>query len=64
MAYWFVKVVLTPVLRLLYRVKIEGRANVPADGPVIIAANHRSFLDSLFIPLVVGGRMAVVGKAE
>jgi len=58
------KGVLTPVLRGLYRVKVHGRGNVPDRGPVILAANHRSFLDSLFMPLVIGRRVTFVAKAE
>src|SRR6185436_6102865 len=50
--------------RGLYRVKVSGRANVPKTGPVILAANHRSFLDSLFLPLVIGRRVTFVAKAE
>lgn len=44
--------------------KIEGRDNVPRRGPVILAANHRSFLDSIFIPLAVSRRVTFVAKAE
>ncbi len=43
---------------------IEGRDNVPRRGPVILAANHRSFLDSIFIPLAVSRRVTFVAKAE
>jgi 1-acyl-sn-glycerol-3-phosphate acyltransferase len=64
MMYWVLKAVLTPVLRGLYRVRVHGRANVPAKGPLILAANHRSFLDSLFLPLVIGRRVTFVAKAE
>ncbi len=64
MAYWIIKAVLTPVLRLLYRVKVEGDDHVPERGPVILAANHRSFMDSLFLPLVIGRRVTFVAKAE
>ena len=62
--YWVIKAVLTPVVRLLVRVKIEGRVHVPKRGAVILAANHRSFLDSIFIPLVVHRRVTFVAKAE
>jgi len=63
-AYWVVKAVLTPVLRLLYRIRVEGRDGLPRDGPVILAANHRSFMDSLFLPLVIPRRVTFVAKAE
>jgi len=62
--YWVIKVVLTPVLRVLFRVRIEGRDQIPTHGPVILAANHLSFLDSIFIPLVLRRRVTFVAKAE
>jgi len=64
MLYWAMKVALTPVLRVTYRVRVEGRENLPKRGPVILAANHRSFLDSIFLPLVIGRRVTFVAKAE
>jgi 1-acyl-sn-glycerol-3-phosphate acyltransferase len=62
--YWVVKAVLTPILRVCYRIKVEGRENVPRHGPVILASNHRSFLDSVFLPLVLPRRVTFVAKAE
>lgn len=62
--YWALKGILTPLLRLLFRVRVEGRENVPAHGPVIVASNHLSFLDSIFIPLVLRRRVTFVAKAE
>ena len=64
MLYWVVKGVLTPVLGVSFRVKVEGRDNIPRRGPVILAANHRSFLDSIFIPSVIHRRVTFVAKAE
>ncbi len=64
MLYWVVKGVLTPILRVCFRVKVEGRENLPAHGPVILASNHRSFLDSIFLPLVLRRRVTFVAKAE
>ena len=62
--YWAMKIVLTPVLRLLYRVHGRRQEHVPSHGPVILAANHRSFLDSIFLPLVIRRRVTYVAKAE
>jgi 1-acyl-sn-glycerol-3-phosphate acyltransferase len=39
------------VLWLLYRVRVSGRENIPRTGPVLIVANHQSFLD----PPLIGG---------
>ncbi|HEX9683397.1 MAG TPA: lysophospholipid acyltransferase family protein [Acidimicrobiales bacterium] len=64
MAYWIVKWVLGTVLRFLYRVRVEGLEHVPAEGPVILASNHVSFCDSVFLPLVMRRRVTFVAKAE
>jgi 1-acyl-sn-glycerol-3-phosphate acyltransferase len=64
MAYWALKLILTPLLRLLYRVRTDGTACVPKAGPAILASNHQSFIDSLFIPLLVRRRVTFVAKAE
>jgi len=63
-AYWILKVILTPVFYLFWRVEVEGRDNVPARGPVVLAANHQSFCDSFFLPLVLRRRVTYVAKAE
>ncbi|MEV6844525.1 lysophospholipid acyltransferase family protein [Actinoplanes sp. NPDC051411] len=65
MFYWLLKyVVLGPLLRLLFRPDVQGLANVPAAGPVILACNHLSFSDSIFTPLLVARRVTFVAKAE
>ena len=63
--YWVFKGILKPLLMGLYSIKAEGRENVPKKGPAIIAANHLSFLDSFFIPLVVQRRkVTYLAKAD
>ena len=64
MVYRAVKLLLSPVFRLLWRVRVEGAEHVPPSGPVILAPNHVSFLDSFFMPLVVRRRVTFVAKAE
>jgi len=64
MTYWVLKVVLTPLLRFFYRVRTEGAEHLPASGPVILASNHLSFCDSIFLPLVLRRRVTFVAKAE
>jgi len=63
-AYWVLKAVLSPVFFLLFRVRVEGRRHVPRRGPAVLAANHRSFCDSFFLPLVLGRRVTFLAKAE
>ena len=57
-------VILGPWLRLIFRPQVEGRDNVPAEGPAIIASNHLSFSDSIFMPLMVRRKVTFVAKAE
>ena len=58
------KAIISLFLRVLWRVRVEGREHIPTDGPVILAANHQSFCDSFFLPLVVKRRVTYVAKAE
>jgi 1-acyl-sn-glycerol-3-phosphate acyltransferase len=62
--YWVVKAILTPFLRLLFKVRADGRDNVPAEGAAILASNHLSFSDSIFLPLMIRRRITFVAKAE
>jgi 1-acyl-sn-glycerol-3-phosphate acyltransferase len=63
--YWLLKyVILGPLLKALFRPQVEGLANVPTSGPVILACNHLSFSDSIFTPLIVKRRVTFVAKAE
>ncbi len=64
MAYRIFKAILGPILRLLFKVRVEGIEHVPANGRVILASNHLSFCDSIFLPLVVKRRVTFVAKAE
>ena len=64
MAYWVLKAVLTPVLRFFFRVRVEGLEHVPGNGAAILASNHVSFCDSIFLPLALRRRITFVAKAE
>jgi len=65
MLYWLLKyVILGPILKLIFRPQVEGREYVPAEGPAIIASNHLSFSDSIFMPLMVKRPVTFVAKAE
>lgn len=49
--------IVRPVLLGFFSVAVIGRENIPRRGPVIIAANHLHFVDSLFLPVVVKRKM-------
>ncbi len=65
MLYWLLKwVFLGPMLRTVFRPRIEGAENVPLEGPAILASNHLSYADWLFMPLTLPRRVTFVAKAE
>lgn len=65
MFYWFLKrIVLGPILRVIFRPYVIGLENVPATGGAIFASNHLSFSDSIFLPLVVHRRITFLAKAD
>lgn len=63
-AYRLVKAVLAAGFRTVYRPTVTGVENIPAAGPVILASNHLSFVDSMVIPLVVPRRVAFLAKSD
>jgi 1-acyl-sn-glycerol-3-phosphate acyltransferase len=62
--YWLCKAILTPILYLCYRISAPGRRCVPARGAAILAANHQSFCDSIFLPASIRRRVTYLAKAE
>jgi 1-acyl-sn-glycerol-3-phosphate acyltransferase len=51
MAFRLVALLVRPLVRAMFRVRITGRELVPADGPFVIAANHLGWLDSFLVLL-------------
>lgn len=64
MLYEVVKGLIGPAARAVYRPDVQGLENIPVDGPVILASNHLSFIDSMVIPIVVPRRIPFLAKAE
>ena len=62
--YGVLRAFLTPWLMLAFRPKVKGLRHVPSRGPVIIASNHLSFSDSIFMPLVVPRKVTFLAKSE
>jgi 1-acyl-sn-glycerol-3-phosphate acyltransferase len=63
--YWFLKrIVLGPVLKLIFRPYVIGMENIPEHGPAIFASNHVSFSDSFFLPLMVPRRVTFLAKID
>lgn len=65
MFYWLMKrVLLGPLLKVVYRPWIRGAQNIPATGPAILASNHQAVIDSFFLPLMLDREMVFIGKQE
>ncbi|WP_307828132.1 lysophospholipid acyltransferase family protein [Nocardioides sp. SYSU D00038] len=65
MFYWFLKwIAIGPLLKLVFRPQAVGAENVPLEGPAILASNHLSYADWLFMPLTLPRRVTFVAKAE
>ncbi len=65
MFYWFLKwVAIGPLLRIVFRPVVEGGEHVPEVGAAILASNHLSYADWLFMPLTLTRRVTFVAKTE
>jgi 1-acyl-sn-glycerol-3-phosphate acyltransferase len=62
--YQLSRVVIGPALHALGRPKVAGAENVPESGPALIASNHLSFIDSLYLPLMIDRPVVFPAKAE
>ncbi|WP_433504910.1 lysophospholipid acyltransferase family protein [Pseudonocardia halophobica] len=61
---FLIRWVLAPLVRMIWRPRVQGVQHVPAQGPVIFAANHRAAVDTAVIPLVTPRPVAFLAKAE
>ncbi len=65
MAYFILKnLILGPLLRLIFRPWVRGMENIPASGAAILASNHLSFSDSIFLPLQSRRPVVFLAKSE
>jgi len=63
--YWLMKnLVIGPILLTAFRPWVRGIENLPRTGAVILASNHLSFTDSVFLPLVVDRRVVFLAKSD
>lgn len=62
--YSLAKATAAPLARMLYRPHVIGSHNVPKTGPLIIASNHLSFVDSVAIPMVAPRRVRFLAKSS
>jgi 1-acyl-sn-glycerol-3-phosphate acyltransferase len=58
------RLVAGPALRLVARTEVTGAEHVPASGPAIVASNHLSVIDSIFLPLMLTRPLVFAAKSE
>jgi 1-acyl-sn-glycerol-3-phosphate acyltransferase len=56
--------VLGPILNILFRPWVRGAENVPKRGGAILASNHLSFVDSIFLPLKLRRQVTFLAKSD
>ena len=61
--YWLTRAVLQPAILIYFRLSRTGRDRIP-DGPVLLASNHKSFLDPFLVGLCVRRPVYFVAKRE
>ena len=65
MAYFILKnLILGPLLKFIFRPWVRGMENIPSTGPAILASNHLSFSDSIFLPLQTRRPVVFLAKSE
>jgi 1-acyl-sn-glycerol-3-phosphate acyltransferase len=62
--YQVSRLVAGPLLRLLAPTRVVGSEYIPASGPAIVASNHLSIIDSIFLPLMVSRPVTFAAKSE
>ena len=53
-----------PLAKVIWRPTIIGRENVPAEGGVVVASNHLSFIDSIVISMLARRPVSFLAKEE
>jgi 1-acyl-sn-glycerol-3-phosphate acyltransferase len=56
--------ILGPILKVLFRPWVKGADKIPTDGAAILASNHLSFSDSIFLPLMLRRPVVFLAKSE
>lgn len=62
--YWTLRAILVPAFVVYLRMQRVGREHIPKDGPLLLAANHRSFLDPFLIGTCVRRPVYYFAKRE
>lgn len=64
MLFQIVRVFALCIMHLIFRLKVHGKENMPREGAVIVAMNHRSFWDGPLAAVCLPRQLAIMGKKE
>lgn len=65
MLYWILKyLIVGPVMKAIFRPWVVGHRNLPTEGAAILASNHLSFIDSVFLPLMIDRNVVFLAKSD
>ena len=65
MIYWVMKYIfIGPIVKAIWRPWVVGRRNIPQTGGAILASNHLSFADSIFLPLMIDRPVSFLAKSD
>src|SRR5919109_1194236 len=62
--YWVIRAILQPFIRVYFRLRRTGIEHIPREGAVLLAPNHRSFLDPFVIGTCARRPLRFVAKIE
>lgn len=64
MLYNLVKFICTLIIKIIFRINVEGKENFPKEGPVILYSNHKSMWDPIIIGCVIDRPIFFMAKSE
>lgn len=62
--YLVVRLLVVPIMRLWFRLRVTGQEHIPHEGAAVIAPNHKSFFDSFFVAAATNRHLRFMGKSE
>ncbi len=62
--YRIVGLLVKPLMRFWFRIRVEGTEHIPATGPVILASNHRSNVDPVLLACAIRRPVSFMTKIE
>ncbi|MFA5524886.1 MAG: lysophospholipid acyltransferase family protein, partial [Tissierellales bacterium] len=62
--YGFVRGILNVIFRIIFRIEVYGKENIPSEGKIVICSNHVSMLDPITVAISVPRRIYFMAKKE